>query len=243
MPSSSCDWEYLSDTDRQTALSAVDVQSRHLGQLVTDLVDAARNRLGAAVLDRAEVSLPGIVQQAIATLPEAHRGQVSMGAPQQLMVDADPRRLLQILLNLLTNAARYGNGKILVVVERAETAARIMVHDNGPGVPKKFESVIWERFERGAHRFDSLIPGSGIGLPIARALVEAHGGTIGQHRSAILGGACFSFTMPLADAAAGLARAGLRLGDMSVVTVSPPLRAGAVPVAAARPLAGAEAAA
>jgi signal transduction histidine kinase len=56
--------------------------------------------------------------------------------------------------------------------------------------------MVWERFERGAHRFDAHIPGSGIGLPVARALVEAHGGTIRYERSQVLGGACFAFTIP-----------------------------------------------
>ena len=74
------------------------------------------------------------------------------------------------------------------------------VHDSGPGIPERFEQSIWERFERGAHRHEPASGGLGIGLPIARALVEAHGGTIHQRRSEVLGGACFEFTLPAATA-------------------------------------------
>ena len=70
------------------------------------------------------------------------------------------------------------------------------VHDGGRGVPKRHEQSIWNRFERGAHHLDANVPGSGIGLPIAKSLVEAHRGTIVYERSAPLGGASFIITLP-----------------------------------------------
>jgi signal transduction histidine kinase len=112
-------------------------------------------------------------------------------------VDADPDRLHQILVNLLTNAVRYGKHRILLRVGRDGADVLFRVHDDGPGVPKRFEAAIWQRFERGAHRRGSSVDGLGIGLPIARVLVEAHGGTITQHRSEVYGGACFEFTIPV----------------------------------------------
>jgi two-component system sensor histidine kinase KdpD len=126
---------------------------------------------------------------------------VVVEADDDLVVHADLARLRQIVVNLLTNAVRYGKDRILLTARAHEGTAYFQVHDDGPGVQKKYEAVIWERFERGAHRFDSATPGSGIGLPIARALVEAHGGAIHQHRSEVLGGACFEFTLPLPNPA------------------------------------------
>ena len=75
------------------------------------------------------------------------------------------------------------------------------MHDDGPGVPKRYEASIWQRFDRGAHRGDSAVDGLGIGLPITRALVEAHGGMIQQRQSEILGGACFEFSIPSPESA------------------------------------------
>ncbi len=70
------------------------------------------------------------------------------------------------------------------------------VHDNGDGVPTKFESVIWEHFERGAHRLDAVTPGLGIGLSIVKAVMESHGGQAEYRISERLGGSCFSLIVP-----------------------------------------------
>jgi signal transduction histidine kinase len=108
----------------------------------------------------------------------------------------DRGRLIQVLVNYLTNATRYGSGEIRIDARGEDRHIVINVHDNGPGVPKRHEEAIWDRFERGAHRFDATVPGSGIGLPIARMLVEAHGGTASYRRSGQLGGARFTMSIP-----------------------------------------------
>ena len=191
------EWEILTESDRLQMIGVVEGQARHLGRIVGDLIEAARDRLQAVELTLEDGSLGDILQQAVDSLPAAARTRVTVQADDGLVVHADLARLRQIVVNLLTNAVRYGRDRILLTARRAEGTVRFQVHDDGPGVQKKYEAVIWERFERGAHRFDSATPGSGIGLPIARALVEAHGGTIHQHRSEVLGGACFEFTIPL----------------------------------------------
>ncbi len=122
--------------------------------------------------------------------------ELVVDAEPDLDVQADRRRMTQVLVNLLTNADRYGNGRIRVAAHREDGHILIDVHDNGPGVPKRYEEIIWERFERGAHRLDAITPGSGIGLPIARALAQAHGGNITYRRSHQLGGACFTVELP-----------------------------------------------
>jgi signal transduction histidine kinase len=72
----------------------------------------------------------------------------------------------------------------------------LAVHDDGDGVPVKFQSEMWGRFERGVHKNDSKVPGSGIGLSVARDLATAHGGSIGYRTSERLGGACFELVIP-----------------------------------------------
>jgi signal transduction histidine kinase len=192
------DWSVLDDEERHRIVALVEGQAGHLGRIVADLVEAARDRLHSVELRSEDAPLDGVISQVLAALSPAAQEMVTTDAAPAVMVHADLSRLRQVLLNLLNNAFRYGRSRILLAVREVDGWARFQVHDNGPGIPKKYESAIWERFERGAHRYDSRTPGSGIGLPIARALVEAHGGTIHQHRSEVLGGACFEFTIPLA---------------------------------------------
>ena len=109
-------------------------------------------------------------------------------------VDAD--RLQQALTNLLTNAVRYGGDQVVVHTRVDGKDLVIEVHDNGPGVPTRYESMVWQRFERGAHRLDAVTPGLGIGLAIVRAVAESHGGVAHYRESEILGGACFSLAIP-----------------------------------------------
>jgi two-component system sensor histidine kinase RstB len=70
------------------------------------------------------------------------------------------------------------------------------IHDNGSGVPTRYEAMIWQHFERGAHRLDATTPGLGIGLSIVQAVAESHGGRADYRTSERLGGACFSLTIP-----------------------------------------------
>jgi signal transduction histidine kinase len=98
----------------------------------------------------------------------------------------------QALGNLVDNAIRYGAGQCLLVATVKGDDLILEVHDNGPGVPERFQTVVWEQFERGAHRLDAVTPGLGIGLSIVEAVVEAHGGRVEYRKSERLGGACFS---------------------------------------------------
>ena len=103
----------------------------------------------------------------------------------------DQRRVQQVLVNLVTNAIRYGGGRALVEISSAGSDLVIEVHDDGPGVLKKWELAIWKRFERGPNRLNAVQPGSGIGLAVVAAITRAHGGSVGSSRSERLSGACF----------------------------------------------------
>jgi len=70
------------------------------------------------------------------------------------------------------------------------------IHDDGPGVPRRHEVRVWERFERGPNRLNAAVPGSGIGLAIVEAIAKSHGGSAEYRLSDELGGACFSVTLP-----------------------------------------------
>ena len=187
-------WDVLNPDDRREMLDTISTQSDHLGHIVSDLVDVARDRLQNVKLNRIEAGASDLVRDAVAAC--AGRRTIGIVAdPARVWADRD--RVLQVLVNLITNAIRYGRSEIKVVVRRANSQVLFAVHDDGPGVPPKFQARIWDRFERGAHSDTASVPGSGIGLSVAKDLVVAHGGTISYRTSELLGGACFEFSIPV----------------------------------------------
>jgi signal transduction histidine kinase len=193
-------WDQYDPGERAEMLQTVLDQAVHLGRIVTDIIDVTRGRAPSVVLQPQACLAARLLHRAVGALPPAVAAQVTVRADPGLALDADGERVHQVLVNLLNNAARYGRPPFLVSAEARGSAVVFRVHDAGPGVPKRFEASIWERFERGAFRDDPAGGGLGIGLPIAKALVEAHGGSIRHQRSELLGGACFEFTLPARQA-------------------------------------------
>lgn len=194
--------EVLRDPDLPTSaeekIEMVDLareQANHMARIVADLLLLARDA-PRLELDEQEVPIAGLVESTMRGIPNL---AVSMNVELDsgLAAYVDPGRLRQVLTNLIKNAARYGNGRVLVVAQVvAGTDLVIEVHDDGAGVPVRFENVIWEQFERGANRLNSRIPGSGLGLAVVDLMVRRHGGLATYHRSRRLGGACFRVALP-----------------------------------------------
>ncbi len=145
------------------------VQSRRLGDLVDQLLDLSRLEGGAAGLRRRRFPVAALVDAA---------GELTVEVPDDLTVDGDPDRLRQVLTNLLENARRHAPGMAICVRAEGMSAGgvRIEVEDRGPGLDPDDRERVFERFAR-ADRSRSLT-GSGLGLSIARSIVELHGGTI-----------------------------------------------------------------
>jgi signal transduction histidine kinase len=111
---------------------------------------------------------------------------------------ADPRRVDQVLRNLLGNAKKYGGDEILVDGQEVNGAYVITVTDNGAGIPTIDQERIFDHFEQVSKGDDRTDSGVGLGLPIARQLVRAMGGDL-TYSDAFPHGARFSFTLPLAN--------------------------------------------
>ncbi len=188
----------LDPADKAEMISIVSTQTRHLIRIVGDLVEVARDKLESMTLSYTTVDVADLVNSAIGMLANgASSAHITPRIPTGLTITGDPDRLRQVLVNYLTNADRYGKGTVEVHAHhRSNGETIIKVHDDGPGIPKKYEVSIWDRFERGAHTYLSRVQGSGLGLAIARQLIAAHGGHTGHHPSERLGGACFWFTLP-----------------------------------------------
>jgi len=134
---------------------------------------------------------------------------VRLQLPEALpTVRADRDRLLQVLMNLLSNAAKFlpdEGGHVNLRLRAEEAGVTVEVQDNGPGVPPDQQQRIFEKFHQGGDAANRP-PGTGLGLPISRRIVEHFGGRMWL-RSEPGQGACFAFFLPWSGAAASQARA------------------------------------
>jgi K+-sensing histidine kinase KdpD len=180
---------------RREMVGEANAQAKHMARLVADLVMLARGVHRALPVEISAVSLSSIVNSALRnTDSEETRIEVKMETETQVRVD--PVRIQQALTNLLTNAVRYGGASALLVARVSESDLIFEMHDNGSGVPTRYEAMIWQRFERGANRLNASNPGLGIGLAIVEAIAISHGGAASYRRSEELGGACFAIVLP-----------------------------------------------
>lgn len=186
--------EFPLDARQEMIAEAAD-QARHMSRLVSDLLVIARGDNTFLTTERENVRAMSIV---LSVLRNTDTGltRIEEDLDAEVIVHVDPDRMKQALANLITNAVRYGGDRCLVVARVVGNDLVFEVHDNGDGVPTRYESLIWQHFERGAHRLDAVTPGLGIGLSIVSAVMEAHGGHADYRTSERLGGACFALTVP-----------------------------------------------
>jgi signal transduction histidine kinase len=188
----------LADPERY--LPALRDQVRTLGLLVDDLFELARIDAGALTLELRESQLSGLVRSCLRGLEaEAHARRVSLSASVDdgISVRCAPDKIERVLLNLLTNSLRHtpSDGSVVVLVRPSEREVRVTVEDTGDGLEPESLRRMFDRFWRGDRARSG--GGGGLGLAIARGLVEAHGGRIwAENRPG--GGARVSFTLPFA---------------------------------------------
>lgn len=161
----------------------VERQVMALQTLVDDLLDVSRITGGRIELDRAPVELVDVVEKSVevvGTLIETRRHALHVDVPRGLVVDGDASRLGQVVNNLLTNAAKYTEpeGQIWVAGAREGDEVVLRVRDSGIGIPPEMLSGVFEVFHQAPQALDRAQGGLGLGLTIARSLVEGHGGTI-----------------------------------------------------------------
>ena len=174
----------LQDPKTERLRDTIRHQAQHLTRLVDDLLDIARVRKGKLSLRLRHVDLRSVVRAAAeGTLPLIQMRQHQLDIrlpPEPLLVEADPDRLEQVVRNLLHNAAKYmeRGGRIDLCVERERAEAVIRVRDTGIGIDPQSLKMIFEPFRQAGNAGSHSESGMGIGLALARSLVEAHRGTI-----------------------------------------------------------------
>ena len=212
---------------RAQFLAIVNAETGRLSRLVNQVLEMAKIESGQAQWSVAEVDLRALLQQAVQTTAAMFRergARVVLDVPAAsdsvpaLRLDAD--RLTQVLLNLLSNAAKFlpaEGGRVELRLRVVEAGLRVEVHDNGSGVAPAQRALIFEKFHQGGAAANRS-QGTGLGLPISRQIIEHFGGRLWLEPAPAPGaGACFVFELPwqvrydphaaaAADAAADAAR-------------------------------------
>lgn len=193
------DWDEVS---RYEFLSIIDKESDRLSELISSLLDMSRIEAGTLRVEPEPTDLQALVQETVSGFQVmTHEHEFETRLPPHLpLVWADPRRTRQILRNLVENAIKYSpqGGSIVVAVQVQEADVRVSVLDQGLGISSQHLNHIFDRFYQVDNASTRKVGGSGLGLSISKAIVEAHRGEIWVESQPGTGSA-FHFTLPLAS--------------------------------------------
>jgi PAS domain S-box-containing protein len=189
---------------REWSLQVIKRQVEQLSKLIDDLMDASRVRLGKIELRRDHIELTQVLSRAIDAvqpLVDERRQRIEVSLPNHpLEVIADPMRLEQVFVNLLSNASKYSHdeGPIFVTVTASTANVVVRVRDEGVGLEPGMAARIFDLFVQAQTSLDRSKGGLGIGLSLARRLTELHGGSILAKSEGLERGSEFVVTLPLA---------------------------------------------
>jgi signal transduction histidine kinase len=186
---------------RQQFVGIIVGETERLSRLVNQVLDMAKIESGHAEWHTSEVDLRELLRQAASTTAELFHeraAELELKLPEQTVtVQTDPDRVMQVVLNLLSNAAKFvprAGGHVGLSLHTDAQGIRVEVHDNGPGVPVEQQALIFEKFRQGGDALNRP-QGTGLGLPISRQIIERLGGRLWLAKSSE-GGALFAFFLP-----------------------------------------------
>ena len=195
------------DKLQHQARTIIERQVGQLTRLIDDLLEVSRITTGRIHLQLERVGLNGVVERGVETtrpLMDQHRHELTVSLTSQpIWVYADPARLEQVVVNLLTNAAKYTHdgGTIAIVVQREGDEAVLRVRDSGVGIAPELLPHIFDLFTQAERSLDRSQGGLGIGLCLVQRLVELHGGRV-EVSSALGQGSEFGVHLPIMSASA-----------------------------------------
>jgi PAS domain S-box-containing protein len=201
--------EGLNAEDVKHTSEVISRQVSHMTSLVNDLLDMSRVTSGLVTLVRSPMDIKGIMAEAIEQVEPLIRSRdhhlAVLPAPVPALVWGDHKRLVQVLANLLNNAAKYTppGGNIVLKVEALEGFVRLFVRDDGIGMSPELVDSAFELFAQAQRTSDRADGGLGIGLALVRGIVELHGGTVTAHSEGAGRGSEFRVTLPRAGELAG----------------------------------------
>ena len=184
-----------SPTDQRHFLQTISGEADRLAQLVSNLLDLSRQEAGLLLLNRIPISMQELATKTIERLNQPH-AIISLDFPDDLpLVNVDKARIEVVLHNLVVNALVYGESEVRITAERREDRMIVSVSDNGHGIAPDELPHVFERFYRARHGHQRHSGGTGLGLTICKAFIEAHGGAIWAESNGQ--GVTISFSLPL----------------------------------------------
>jgi signal transduction histidine kinase len=193
----------VSDPELTWCRDIIERQAMQLTRLVDDLLDVSRISRGMVRLRFEPVEMSAIIRGAVETsqpIVDAQRHELHVSQPvEPVRVHGDPARLVQVVANLLNNAAKYQEtgGRIDLTVTAQDGMARIVVSDRGVGIDEDLLARVFEPFTQGNPALDRTQGGLGIGLYLVRNLVDLHGGNVAAASEGPGRGASFVVELPL----------------------------------------------
>ncbi len=190
-----------SEAEQRDFLRIIEDETDRLGEIIDNLLDMSQIEAGALRVDKEPTQLRGLIRESVDAMrmrTESHWFVVDL--PTELpRVLADPRRVRQVIRNLLDNAIKYSKaGQITLSCQVDKDFVTISVSDQGEGIPPQYLSQIFNRFFQIDGKSTRRKGGSGLGLSISRGIIEAHGGKMWAE-SIVGQGSVFRFTLPLAE--------------------------------------------
>lgn len=193
-------------TERQRyLLEQIQSSGRHLEALISDLLEVSRIESGALALVREPVSLQYVIDVSLEMVQrQASDAGITLVRPTEtrLLLDIDERRMVQVFLNLLTNAVKFTppGGRVAVDIEEDDTTVVIAVHDTGIGIADADRAQLFEAFRQVDSSLTRSKGGTGLGLYLVKQLTQLHGGHVTLD-SAPGSGSCFRVVLPKANVA------------------------------------------
>ncbi|MDT7689552.1 MAG: hypothetical protein QOE46_2311 [Acidobacteriota bacterium] len=195
----------LDEKTFKTAIEIIERNARTQQQIVDDILDVSRIIRGELRFEAEPADLRQVVEEALDTVRHAAAAKsINLRAefdPDVGPVMGDPRRLQQVVWNLLLNAVKFTpiGGEVRVRLERAGAHARVAISDNGAGIRPDFLPYAFDRFRQGDQSTTRIHGGLGLGLSIVRHLVELHGGTVRAESGGEGLGSAFTVELPLIE--------------------------------------------
>ena len=173
----------ITDEERRKFISIIQEESVRLTRLLDEILDISRLEAGSSALELEEINLADAVSKSLDSVSGMVRTlDVTVDTKEideRLAVEANPDRLRQVLINILSNAVKYNSSEDPLIQVRARDDGKhiwVDIIDNGGGVSREDAEVVFEKFARGSHT--GPVYGAGLGLPISRAIMRAMGGDL-----------------------------------------------------------------
>ncbi|HTE43098.1 MAG TPA: ATP-binding protein, partial [Steroidobacteraceae bacterium] len=217
----------LDDVRLKWSRDVIHRQAMHLTRLVDDLLDISRITRGTINLSREPIEVGAIVTrsvEAVQPLIAEHNHQLTINCDDEtLLIEGDPTRLVQILSNLLSNAAKYTDprGHIELHVKQHDGRVEFRVRDNGVGIPQESLSKLFTLFSRLPESLERQHDGLGIGLALVRKLAELHAGDVTANSEGVNRGSEFVVRLPLMSKAVNFSIPAARLPEVEPAQIVP----------------------